>query len=152
MTSNFWRLLLNWTQDLKTFLIGWLLVLGLKECLVECATLCVKSIFIVDWASFGKHDFHLSLSAWWHEPYNCQKMFFLQFKHFLQPTPCLQILHLTEPVFRCSNFTFCKKKNQICNYLTHCLQISQIPHLTIFRSSIFTWVWQNQSIFTYVFE
>ena len=23
--------------------MGWLLVLGLKECLVECATLCVKS-------------------------------------------------------------------------------------------------------------
>ena len=41
MKSNFWRLLLNWRQDLKTFL-GWLLVLGLKECLVECATLCVK--------------------------------------------------------------------------------------------------------------
>ena len=28
---------------LKNFLKGWLLVLGLKECLVECATLCVKS-------------------------------------------------------------------------------------------------------------
>ena len=28
---------------LKNFLMGWLLVLGLKECLVECATLCVKS-------------------------------------------------------------------------------------------------------------
>ena len=23
--------------------MGWLLVLGLKECLVECATLCIKS-------------------------------------------------------------------------------------------------------------
>ena len=28
---------------LKNFLMGWLMVLGLKECLVECATLCVKS-------------------------------------------------------------------------------------------------------------
>ena len=28
---------------LKTFLNGWLLILVLKECLVECATLCVKS-------------------------------------------------------------------------------------------------------------
>ena len=28
---------------LKNFLMGWLLVLGLKECLVECATLFVKS-------------------------------------------------------------------------------------------------------------
>ena len=28
---------------LKIFLRGWLLVLGLKACLVECATLCVKS-------------------------------------------------------------------------------------------------------------
>ena len=28
---------------LKNFLNGWLLVLGLKECLLECATMCVKS-------------------------------------------------------------------------------------------------------------
>ena len=27
--------------------MGWLLVLGLKECLVECATLCVKSEVII---------------------------------------------------------------------------------------------------------
>ena len=31
------------TSRLKNFLRGWLLVLGLKECLVECATMCVKS-------------------------------------------------------------------------------------------------------------
>jgi hypothetical protein len=31
----------------KNFLRGWLLVLGLKECLVECATLCVKSEVIL---------------------------------------------------------------------------------------------------------
>ena len=31
------------TERLKNFLRGWLLVLGIKECLVECATLCVKS-------------------------------------------------------------------------------------------------------------
>ena len=28
---------------LMEFLMGWLLVLGQKECLVECATVCVKS-------------------------------------------------------------------------------------------------------------
>ena len=32
---------------LKNFLRGWLLVLGLKECVVECATLCVKSEVIL---------------------------------------------------------------------------------------------------------
>ena len=32
---------------LKNFLMGWLLVLGLKECLVECATLCIKSEVIL---------------------------------------------------------------------------------------------------------
>jgi hypothetical protein len=32
---------------LKNFLRGWLLVLGLKECLVECATLYVKSEVIL---------------------------------------------------------------------------------------------------------
>ena len=32
---------------LKNFLRGWLLVLGIKEGLVECATLCVKSVVIL---------------------------------------------------------------------------------------------------------
>jgi hypothetical protein len=32
---------------LMEFLIGWLLVLGLKECLVECATVCVKSVVML---------------------------------------------------------------------------------------------------------
>ena len=31
------------TARLKNFLRGWFLILGLKECLVECTTLCVKS-------------------------------------------------------------------------------------------------------------
>ena len=43
MTSNFWRLLLNWPQDFENFLMGWLLVLGLKEGVAECATVCIKS-------------------------------------------------------------------------------------------------------------
>ena len=38
---------LNSTTLLKNFLRGWLLVLGLKECLVECATLCLKSEVIL---------------------------------------------------------------------------------------------------------
>ena len=32
---------------LKNLLRGWLLVLGLKEGLVECATVCVKSVVIL---------------------------------------------------------------------------------------------------------
>ena len=40
MTSNFWQLLLNWPQD-------WLLVLALKEGLVECATVRFKSEVIL---------------------------------------------------------------------------------------------------------
>ena len=47
MTSNFWRHLLNWTQDLKNFLRAWLLVLGLKEYLVACAIVCIKSEVIL---------------------------------------------------------------------------------------------------------
>ena len=31
------------TARLENFLVGWLLFLGLKEGLVECATVCVKS-------------------------------------------------------------------------------------------------------------
>ena len=29
------------------FLMGWLLVLGLKDCLVKCATVCVRSMVIL---------------------------------------------------------------------------------------------------------
>ena len=36
--KNFWRRKLT----LKFILRGWLLVLGQKECLVECATVCIK--------------------------------------------------------------------------------------------------------------
>ena len=35
------------TARLKHFLMGWLLALGLKECLVKCATVCVKSVVIL---------------------------------------------------------------------------------------------------------
>ena len=35
------------SSRLMEFLMGWLLVLGLKECLVECATVCVKSAVIL---------------------------------------------------------------------------------------------------------
>ena len=39
----------------KNFSWGWLLVLGLKECLVECATLCVKSEVILA-HMYGTHQ------------------------------------------------------------------------------------------------
>ena len=35
------------SSRLKNFLRGWLLVLDLKEGLVECATVCVKSVVIL---------------------------------------------------------------------------------------------------------
>ena len=53
--SIFWndvQFLTTFTQlnaRLKNFLRSWLLVLGLKECLVECATLCVKSEVILNY-------------------------------------------------------------------------------------------------------
>ena len=42
---HFWQLMLNWAQD---FLGGWLLVLSIKEGLVECATVCLKSVVILE--------------------------------------------------------------------------------------------------------
>ena len=43
---HFWQLLLNWPQDSKT-----LLIFGLKEGLVECATVCVKSeVMLIPWS------------------------------------------------------------------------------------------------------
>ena len=39
----------------KNFLGGWLLVLGIKEGLVECATVCVKSVVILTFL----HYFHM---------------------------------------------------------------------------------------------
>ena len=47
------------TSRLKNFLRGWLLILGLKECLVECATVCVKReviLFNVDNALSMHHN------------------------------------------------------------------------------------------------
>ena len=38
---------------LKNFLGGWLLVLGIKEGLVECATVCVKSVVILNVLTLG---------------------------------------------------------------------------------------------------
>ena len=35
------------SERLKNFLRAWLLVLGIKEGLVECATVCVKSVVIL---------------------------------------------------------------------------------------------------------
>ena len=37
----------NFYSRLKNFLRGWLLILGLKEGLLECATVCVKSEVIL---------------------------------------------------------------------------------------------------------
>ena len=51
MTKKFnFAILTTFTQlttRLKNFLRGWLLILGLKEGLVECATVCVKSEVIL---------------------------------------------------------------------------------------------------------
>ena len=49
------------TTRLKNFLGGWLLVLGLKEDLVECATVCVKSVVIL--ISIAPHQLALFLVA-----------------------------------------------------------------------------------------
>ena len=45
------------TARLKNFLRGWLLVLGLKEGLVECATVCVKSEVILEHYCEAKMNF-----------------------------------------------------------------------------------------------
>ena len=42
-------------HPLKKFLRGWLLVLGLKEGLVECATVCIKSEVILNYV-YGKEE------------------------------------------------------------------------------------------------
>ena len=37
------------SSRLMYFLMGWLLVLGLKACLVKCATVCVRSMVILQY-------------------------------------------------------------------------------------------------------
>ena len=44
------------TPRLKNFLVGWLLLLGLKEGLVECATVCIKSVVILPTESTPKES------------------------------------------------------------------------------------------------
>ena len=48
------------TERLRNFLRGWLLVLGLKEGLVECATVCIKSVVIL-----ANHQ--LFNKGWWNQ-------------------------------------------------------------------------------------
>ena len=50
---------------LKNFLRDWLLVLGLKECLVECATLCVKSEVILNKIYHNSLEIHSMISSFW---------------------------------------------------------------------------------------
>ena len=62
---GYWHFLTTFTQ-LTTrrnfFLMGWLLVLGLEEGLVECATLCIKSwvILLNSEVLFGSQPRHLA--------------------------------------------------------------------------------------------
>ena len=73
---------------LKNFLRGWLLVLGLKEGLVECATVCVKSVVILVSKSICKEKLRIvtfkpktsvylfvvqSYSSTYHEKIKCLK-------------------------------------------------------------------------------
>ena len=51
------------TSRLMEFLMGWLLVLGLKERPVECATACVKSVVILTHSATNDIDTGSSLSA-----------------------------------------------------------------------------------------
>ena len=50
MTSNFLTNFAQVSARHKNFSRGWLLVLGLKEVLVKCATVCVKSVVILGFA------------------------------------------------------------------------------------------------------
>ena len=55
---NFWHLLLNWRQDF--FLRNRLVVLGLKEGLVECATVSIKRVGLCFLTSLFDHH-----GRWW---------------------------------------------------------------------------------------
>ena len=63
------------TSRLKNFLSGWLLVLGLKEGLIKCATVCVKSeviLMYLHWIQIPKYIVSLSIInynqilSWYH--------------------------------------------------------------------------------------
>ena len=56
--------------------MGWLLVLGLKECLVDCATLCVKSEVMLLYMYLGKAVFLTFVSGKNHS-YNTSKFLFV---------------------------------------------------------------------------
>ena len=58
------------TAQLKNFLRGWLSILGLKEGLVECATVCVKSevilISIVDHFAVAEMQYKFNTALIFH--------------------------------------------------------------------------------------
>ena len=49
--------------------MGWLLILGLKECLVECATLCVKSEVML----MLEQEIGFSIVSCWEEFLTCTR-------------------------------------------------------------------------------
>ena len=96
MTSNFWRLT-QLNARLKNFLNGWLLVLGPKQCLVECATSCVKSeVIVLCNARSSKLFFSSLLQTTRARTRNLQKCFNQQWRSF--------------PYRNCENVQFANQK------------------------------------------
>ena len=85
------------TARLKNFLKGWLLVLGLKEGLVECATLCIKSEVILVCIEQGLATTVLC------KKFSCT--FFLGW-HKMKVENCKEFLSLAAILFHCHTYRF----------------------------------------------
>ena len=95
---------------LKNFLRGWLLVLGLKKGLVECATVCVKSVVILmshshiacSWINSVKLEFWIRALEG-EVTYQEWRAYFRHYKAFLDLPwpPIVQGLHARFPTIKC---------------------------------------------------
>ena len=90
---------------LENFLNGWLLVLGLKECLVEYATLCIKSEVILTCnKQKGKFEsgFLLAHYCYFSKRMNKELLFLFFSEIYLEgsmPQKPIALLNLTESSF-----------------------------------------------------
>ena len=86
---------------LKNFSRGWLLVLSIKEGLVECATVCVKSVVILQFNLYHLESMKVSTKA-------TQHIEFQRKRYHNIPFVSLQDDKLA--TFTCSNRKFSKAK------------------------------------------
>ena len=138
---------------LKNFLRGWLLALGLKECLIECATLCIKSEVILKYTQV--YPFRVKSSSSYEGTKSNPDIYVRkQFLKFI--TVCRQgkhvqhtvLLYLTLKEFRDIFFSLLNGRLGLMinnnKATTNASQVSIIHLISYFQDSLVLQVWRGE--------